>query len=315
MIRQLSRKASSFKHQVRCSAWNFQETMESRIPDFKGRPNRSGADLQKAKDALPKVVFMTSYEFDLLTKTRTNVIGEFGYQRDTRIKVSELMLKEAPEKLHDVHESNPEIKKFAELKALQSLSEYAGDLLEKQNSNVQRINDFVDSNPVYLLDQPLREEARWNLLEDMENRTRAAVRKELQSWLPAEYQQHRAADFQQVAAFSPEVRRQMLAKIDERAQSYESEISSLPAAEQQAYREILAANVAASKACIDPTHDITAEAISAAKGVDELRAMAHRVSEYNGDERLLAIYEKAASISGDNAAGALIGELKSVVYN
>ena len=50
----------------------------------------------------------------------------------------------APEKLHEIHESNPEVKRFAELKALQNLSEYAGDVLEKQLTNVQRINDFVD---------------------------------------------------------------------------------------------------------------------------------------------------------------------------
>ena len=51
--------------QVRGSAWNFQELLESRIPDYKGRPNRSGAELEKVKAALPKIQFMTTYEFGL----------------------------------------------------------------------------------------------------------------------------------------------------------------------------------------------------------------------------------------------------------
>ncbi len=58
-------------------------------------------------------------------------------------------------------------------------------------------------NPVYLLDQPLREEARWNLLPEMDNKTRSLVRTELRDWLPAEYRQVRAVDLQQTAAFSP----------------------------------------------------------------------------------------------------------------
>ena len=50
---------------------------------------------------------------------------------------------------------------------------------------------FFYSNPVYLLDQPLREEARWNLLPEMDNKTRSLIRTELRDWLPGEYKQVR----------------------------------------------------------------------------------------------------------------------------
>eukprot|EP00667_Euglena_gracilis_P028109 EG_transcript_35473 len=176
---------------------------------------------------------MTSYEFDVLTKTRSNLTKEYSYQRDMRLKVTELMLDEAPHELEGLAvEGDAALKQLAELKALQTLTEYAGDLLEGQNQIVQRVNDFVDSNPVYLLDQPLREEARWNLLPEMDHKTRSLVRTELRDWLPAEYRQTRAVDLQQVAAFSPPVKADMFRAIEARAKDAEAEIRSLPPAEQ-----------------------------------------------------------------------------------
>lgn len=315
MLRQLVRRSSAIKGQVRYSAWNFQNTVESRVPIFKGRPNREGADLQKAKDALPKIVFMTSYEFDLLTKARSNVVPEYIYQRETRLKIAELFLKEAPEKLHGIHVSDPAQKTAIEMKALQNFSEYAGDLLEQQMQNVQRINDFVDSNPVYLLEQPLREEARWNMIEEMDNTTRAAVRTDLRNFLPSQYQQVKAADFQQVAAFSAEVRAKMLAAIDEHAEQCEREdIANAPEAEKEKLLKILKGEVMASKNFIDPTYKITTEAIDACDDSNELREMAHKIADYNGDERMLTIYARAAKLSGDSIGQTIVSQMQEVVY-
>jgi len=302
------------KTQVRGSAWNFQELIEARIPEYKGRPNRSGAELTSVKTGMPNVSFMTSYELDTLSKTRSNIMGEFAYQRDMRIKVTELMLEEAPARLAAVTTGSPELQSVAELKALQNLSEYAGDLLEGQNQIVQRINDFVESNPVYLLDQPLREEARWNLLPEMDNKTRSLIRTELRDWLPGEYKQVRAVDLQQSAAHSPKVKEDMFKAIDQAAKEAEAEIKAMPAAEQAGLMAVLKENVESSKAFIDPTHDITAASISACKDVDALREMAHRVTEYNGDARLIAIYEKAAQMTGDTAGAALIKEIKTAAF-
>jgi len=313
VIPRVAKHSNAFKHQVRCSAWNFQTILESRIPDYRGRPNRSGADLEKAKGSLPKIVFMTSYEFDVLTKPRVPV-KEYTYQSANRRKVAELFVHEAPHKLSEVHVSNPEVKKFAELKALQNFSEYAGDLLELQNQNTQRVNDFVDSNPVYLLDQPWREEARWNRIEEMDNRTRAVVRSELRAWLPQEYQQRFSADIQQTAAFSPSVRKQMLEKIDEQAKAFESEISSLPQEEQGPLVEVLKAEIAKAKGFVDPTADITLEAISSSSDLETLRSYAHRVHGYNGDERMAAIYEKAAQVASDSAGASLAKDIKAAVF-
>uniref|UniRef100_UPI002FE4FAEB COXEG7 n=1 Tax=Euglena gracilis TaxID=3039 RepID=UPI002FE4FAEB len=315
MLRQVVRRSNPLRMQVRGSAWNFQELMESRIPDYKGRPNRSGAELEQVKAALPKIEFMTSYEFDVLTKTRSNLTKEYSYQRDMRLKVTELMLDEAPHELEGLAvEGDAALKQLAELKALQTLTEYAGDLLEGQNQIVQRVNDFVDSNPVYLLDQPLREEARWNLLPEMDHKTRSLVRTELRDWLPAEYRQTRAVDLQQVAAFSPPVKADMFRAIEARAKDAEAEIRSLPPAEQAGLLALVKDNVAKSKAFIDPTYDITPEAINACNDVDALRAMAHRVTEYSGDARLLAIYGKAAQLTGDTAAQAILKEAKDLVF-
>lgn len=301
--------------QVRGSAWNFQELIESRIPDYKGRPNRAGDELEKVKAALPKIEFMTSYEFDSLTKTRSNIMKEYAYQRDMRLKVTELMLDEAPHQLEHLSvEGDQTLKVAAELKALQNLTEYAGDVLEGQNQLVQRVNDFVDANPVYLLDQPLREEARWNLLPEMDHKTRSLVRTELRDWLPAEYRQVRAVDMQQVAAFTPSVKAEMFNAIDARAKEAETEIKAMPPAEQAAMLALLKDNVAKSKAFIDPTYDITPEAIAACNNADALREMAHRVTEYNGDARLVAIYEKAAQITVDTAGQAILKEVKSLVF-
>jgi len=38
MLRQAVRRPSALRMQTRGSAWNFQNLIENRIPDFKGRP-------------------------------------------------------------------------------------------------------------------------------------------------------------------------------------------------------------------------------------------------------------------------------------
>eukprot|EP01001_Neometanema_parovale_P007566 NODE_3866_length_1152_cov_76.270165_g3679_i0.p1 GENE.NODE_3866_length_1152_cov_76.270165_g3679_i0~~NODE_3866_length_1152_cov_76.270165_g3679_i0.p1 ORF type:complete len:315 (+),score=92.54 NODE_3866_length_1152_cov_76.270165_g3679_i0:56-1000(+) len=311
--RTCARASVALRNQVRTSIWNFQDLVESEIPDYHGRPNRTGAALEEAKRSLPKITFMTSCEFDALTKSRSNIMGEYTNQRDLRQKVTELMLAEAPGALGGIH-AEPEAKQAAELQALQRLSEYAGDLLEHQHQNVQRVNDFVESNPVFTLEQPLREEARWNTMAQMDSVTRASVRTALRNWLPTEYRQVKAADIQQKAAFSTTVRQSMLAKVDEQAKAFEKEIASRPAGEQAALREILKADVAASKNFIDPTHDITADAIAKCTDASALRDMAHRVHQYNGDERMAAIYVRAAELTKDAAGSAIAKELKAALY-
>eukprot|EP00996_Jenningsia_fusiforme_P002281 NODE_3116_length_1044_cov_34.438191_g2863_i0.p1 GENE.NODE_3116_length_1044_cov_34.438191_g2863_i0~~NODE_3116_length_1044_cov_34.438191_g2863_i0.p1 ORF type:complete len:302 (+),score=61.41 NODE_3116_length_1044_cov_34.438191_g2863_i0:57-962(+) len=286
--------------QVRYSAWNFQEILESRIPDYNGRPQRTAEELATIKASLPKIVFQTSSEFATLTKPRSNVVGEYTYQRDFRQRVTELMLQEAPQKLAGI--STDQEKGLAELKALQNLSEYSGDLLEGHLQDIQRLNDFVDSNPVYLLDQPLREEARWNTLAEMDNTTRAQVRSELRNWLPEDFRQQKAADIQQVAAASPSVRKAMLAKIDERVAQ-----TKLP---DPKFSNLLKAEAEACKRFVDPTFDITPEAIARSTNVDELRDFAHRVAEYNADERLALIFEKSSQLTGDVAGQNLLKQLK-----
>jgi len=313
MLRQAVRRPCALRMQTRGSAWNFQNLIENRIPDFKGRPNRSGEELEKVKAALPKIEFMSSYEFHQMSRTRSNIMHEYGYQRDMRLKVTDLMLHEAPHHLEGLAAEGPaDVRTVSELKALQNLTEYAGDLLEGQNQIAQRLNDFVDSNPVYLLDQPLREEARWNLLPEMEHKTRSLVRTELRDWLPTEYRQYRAVDLEQVAAFSPDVKGEMFKAIETHAKAAEAEIKALPAAEQAGMLALLKENVEKSKAFIDPTHDITPETIAKTSDLDTLRAFAHRVTDYNGDSRLLAIYEKAAQISGDTVGAALIKEARAL---
>jgi hypothetical protein len=299
--------------QVRWSAWNFQEILESRIPDYKGRPQRSEEEIEKIKQSLPKIVFQNSYEFDLLSKTRSNIAGEYVYQRDFRQKVAELFLHEAPHKLASVSVGDGESQKLAELRTLQQLSEYSGDLLESQLQNTQRLNDFIDSNPVYLLDQPLREEARWNTLQEMDNTTRAAVRTELRNWLPEDFRQVKAADVQQVAAFSPEIRGQMLKKIDERVAEAEKEIKSQNPSEQARLLSILKDDALASKKFVDPTFDITIDSIEKTTDTEELRTLAHRVADYNGDSRLIAILERASKITGDAKGAELTKQIKTIL--
>lgn len=299
--------------QIRWSAWNFQQLMESRIPDYLGRPKREGGDLSKVQNQFPKISFMSSLEFDLISKTRSNDMGEYVYQRDLRLKATELLLSEAPHQLESIHAENAEIQDLAELKQLEKLSEYAGELLEHRNQTSQRVNDFVDSNPVYLLEQPWREEARFNRLAEMDNRTRAVVRQELRSWLPQELQQHKVADIQQSAAYSQTVRSEMVQKIMENKKEAEAQIQAMPANERARFQQILEDDVTKSLQFVDPTHDINEENIEKCSDVSELRDMAHRVSSFNGDNRLMAIYKRASDLTGDTHAAALLKKMESTI--
>eukprot|EP00993_Chasmostoma_nieuportense_P001941 NODE_2779_length_1093_cov_952.962733_g2649_i0.p1 GENE.NODE_2779_length_1093_cov_952.962733_g2649_i0~~NODE_2779_length_1093_cov_952.962733_g2649_i0.p1 ORF type:complete len:314 (-),score=84.09 NODE_2779_length_1093_cov_952.962733_g2649_i0:96-1037(-) len=307
----VTRTLTPLTAQVRWSSWNLQLIQEAKIPDYAPRPNRGAAEVEELKKKMPELVFVTSHEHDLVTKTRTNIMGEWSYQRNLRLKVAELVLNEAPQQLKEPMEVKDETQLLESFKTLQNLSEYSGDLLELHNQSAQRVNDFVDSNPPFLLEQPLREEARWNEPADMDLVTRAQVRNELREWLPTELQQRRAADVQTVAAFSPSVRKNMLDLIDKHRAESMAEIKALPQAQQPKFIAILEEEVAAGKRYIDPTLDITPEAIAKAS-LSELRDMAHRVSEFNWDSRMIAILGRASELSKDEVGARLVKQMKEV---
>eukprot|EP01010_Urceolus_cornutus_P000618 NODE_1136_length_1086_cov_252.773385_g869_i0.p1 GENE.NODE_1136_length_1086_cov_252.773385_g869_i0~~NODE_1136_length_1086_cov_252.773385_g869_i0.p1 ORF type:complete len:339 (-),score=119.16 NODE_1136_length_1086_cov_252.773385_g869_i0:69-1016(-) len=306
-------KRSTLRSQTRGSAWNFQYSVEFNPPDYLGRPNRTGDDLTATKNALPTVEFMSSEQFNQLTKQRANFMGEFMYQRDLRLKITDMLLAEAPEKVPGLDSlATSDAQNVAQLKALQGLSEYAGELLEQSNQVAQTVNDFVDANHPFLLDQPLREEARWNVIQEMDNNTRVAVRNELRDWVPTEYRQVRAADIQTAAAFSPTICADMLKKVDERAKEAEADIAAAPKEAQPRLRELLKIEVEEAKKFVNPVLDITPAKVKQTTSLDELRTMAHRVTEHNGDvSLLLEIYARASELSKDTKGSELVASMRA----
>jgi hypothetical protein len=64
---------------------------------------------------------------------------------------------------------------------------------------------------------------------------------------------------------------------------------------------------------VDPTDEVTAEAIAKCADLETLEKWSRAVHEYNGDERMLQIYARAAEITKNPEHQALVKQMQTLM--
>ena len=82
-------------------------------------------------------------------------------------------------------------------------------------------------------------------------------------------------------------------------------------AQQGKYEADLKEVIAELNADVDPTAEITMDAIKKTTSLDELEDWSRLVHEYNGDNRILAIYDRAADLTKNEEHKAMLKQLRA----
>jgi len=128
----------------------------------------------------------------------------------------------------------------------------------------------------------------------------------LTQWLPEKYHILYFDDYQTVAANDKSFRQEMLTIV----QNVEKELAS--EAKASGYEADLREIVDELAEDIDPSRKITKEAIKASSSLEELESWSRIIHEYNGDDRIFDIYERAAELTKNEAHRQLVKDLRSL---
>lgn len=174
-----------------------------------------------------------------------------------------------------------------------------------------RANEFAEDNRLDVLPggspNSLREKTRWNLNWELHPIDRNEIGARLQAWLPEKYHIVYFDDFQGVAAQNKEARAEMKQVVKNVKKELEAEAKKN---NWEADMDEVLAEVAHD---IDPTDEITADAIAGCSDLETLEKWSRSVHEYNGDERMIQIYSRAAEITKNPEHQALIKQMKALL--
>jgi hypothetical protein len=181
---------------------------------------------------------------------------------------------------------------------------------EMKNVKCIRANEVAEDNRLDILPggspHSLREKTRWNVNVELHPIDRAEIGNRLMAWLPEKYHIVYVDDFQTAAANDRKLRAEM--------QTIVSNVSKEHAEEAKAngWDQDLKEVVAELEDDVDPSRHITSDKIKASQSLDELEEWSRIVHEYNGDERIFEIYERAAQLTKNEAHQALVKEMRTL---
>ncbi|EPY41661.1 hypothetical protein AGDE_02263 [Angomonas deanei] len=159
-----------------------------------------------------------------------------------------------------------------------------------------RANELAEDNRLDILPggspNSLREKTRWNVNTELHPADRAEIAARLTAWLPEKYHIVYFDDFQTVAANDANARKEMLQIVENVKKEYTEE------AKKGNFDKDLEESVTELLDDVDPSRAITSEEIKKCTDLAKLEEWSHIVHEYNGDDRILEIYAKAAELTG-----------------
>ena len=256
--------------------------------------------------ALPKIDFGSTYEALTWDAARTNEhLGRKEFQNEIRFRLEKQSstVYRAQQIMKDNHPEKTEDRLIAQVFDEEHVA------AEMKYIKCIRANEFAEDSRLDILPggspSSLREKTRWNLALELSPSDRAEIMKRLQAWLPEKYHIVYQDDVQGACANNASVREQVLGIIDNVEKEHAEEAKKL------GYEADLKEEVEALRSEADPSRHITLEKIAACGSLEQLEEWSRVVHEYNGDARLLAIYEKAACITGNEGHKKLVANLKA----
>ena len=295
-----------YGHVMEMDLWNYKHTNTK--PKWMRPDTQSTEETEHTVKGLPTNLELgTSYEALQLDANRLNPHlnrKEFGNEIKGRLEKQANVVARAQ---HLVREGTYKDAK-AEDRAIARIADEEHVVAEMKYVKCIRANEMAEDNRLDILPggspNSLREKTRWNMNHELHPVDRKDIMTRLMAWLPEKYHITYFDCFQTVAANDATARKEMLAVVEAIAQEHAAE------AEASGYTEDLNEMIAQLKDDVDPTRDITFTAIKASSDLEQLEQWSRMVHEYNGDDRMLAIYERAAEITKNEKHAALVKSMR-----
>lgn len=277
-------------------------------PGWLKKREKSAEDTNAQKKYLPYFDFASSYEALIFDADRLNPHlnrKEFDNENKFRLEKQSNTVSRAQKLISEgEHAKNPEVEDIM----IARIADEEHCQAEMKYVKCIRANEFAEDNRLDILPggspNSLREKTRWNLNPELHPIDRKEIMDRLMAWLPEKYHIVYTDDFQTAAANDKDARKEMLAIVDFVAKELEAE------AKANKYEEDLKEVVQELADDVDPTRHITTEKIRASNNLDELEEWSRLVHEYNGDNRILDIYERAAQLTKNADHQQLVADLR-----
>lgn len=275
-------------------------------PLWMRNPAAGGEESKRREETIPHIDFATSYEAIQWDACRLNPhLERKEFANEVRFRLekqsstvyrSQQLLKES----YDEKTEDSMIAKIFDEEHVQAEMKYIKCIRANEFAEDSRLDILPGGSP-----NSLREKARWNLAVDLHPVDRCEVMKRLMAWLPEKYHIVYQDDFQNVAANDASHRQTVGDIIDKVEGEFATE------AKQAGYEEDLKETIKELRDDADPTREITSKAIASCSSLEQLEAWSRLVHEYNGDGRLLEIYERAASITNNAGHKKILADLRA----
>jgi hypothetical protein len=296
-----------YGHVLSLDACNYKYTGEP--PEWLRPKQRAGEELRHAEELLPKIQFATTYECLLRNADRLNIHlnrKEFGNEIKFRLEKQANLVARGQQLIKsgqfpDQKTEDIMIARIADEEHLQAEMKYVKTIRANEVAEDNRLDILPGGSP-----NSLREKTRWNVNAELHPLDRGEIGARLSAWLPEKYHIVYFDDFQTVAANNEQARAEMKAIIQNVKKEH------LEEAKAGGWEADLNEVIAELEEEVDPTDKITKKAIKECTSLDQLEAWSRLIHEYNGDDRILDIYERAAELTKNAEHAALVKQLRTL---
>ncbi|EPY31966.1 cytochrome c oxidase subunit IV [Strigomonas culicis] len=293
-----------YGHALELDSHNYKFTGEP--PSWMRAKVKTEEETSFAKSVLPHIDFASSYECLLFDADRLNSAlnrKEFGNEIKYRLEKQSNTVARAQQLVKsnsgDEKTQNALIARIFDEEHVQAEMKYVKCIRANELAEDNRLDILPGGSP-----NSLREKTRWNLNTELHPADRAEISARLTAWLPEKYHIVYFDDFQTVAANDASARKEMLQIVENVKKEYASE------AKAGGFDKDLEESVTELLDDVDPSRAVTAEEIKKCSDLDKLAQMAHAVHEYNGDDRILDIYARAAELTGNKDHAELVKQMR-----
>lgn len=282
-----------YGHALELDTHNYRFTGE--VPSWMKARQRTEEETNFAKSILPHIDFASSYECLLWDADRLNASlnrKEFGNEIKYRLEKQANTVARAQQLVKDGTYA-----KDAKVEDTMIARIFDEEHVQAEMKYVKciRANELAEDNRLDILPggsaNSLREKTRWNVNTELHPADRAEIAARLTAWLPEKYHIVYFDDFQTVAANDEKARTEMLSIVKNVEKEYAEE------AKASGYTADLQEVIAELENDVDPSRAVTSKAIAECTSLEKLEEWSHLVHEYNGDDRILEIYARAAELT------------------
>ena len=287
---------------------NYSYKYTGETPAWMRREPRGNEDREAAKAAIPAVDFASTWELLSFDADRMHPHlhrKEFGNEIKFRLEKQANTVARAQQLVRDGVYSDPAVEdtmiaRIADEEHVQAEMKYVKCIRANEVAEDNRLDILPGGSPM-----SLREKTRWNTMTELHPIDRDEINARLMAWLPEKYHVVYFDDFQTVAANDANMRAEMKNIVKNVEKEHQAE------AKAAGYEQDLTEVIQELNNDVDPTAHITNEAIAASTNLDELEDWSRLIHEYNGDNRILAIYERAATLQKNEAHLKMLAKIKT----